>query len=721
MVQTDAMSAKDDATDDVNHAHQALNSPSERPQPILFGNWSFNADSGDLCDGETTTRLEPQVAKLLNHFLTHQHKVISREALIAAVWDNRTVSDDAINRCVSILRHILSPQDKHAYIETVVRKGYIAHFPASADMKSAVEQPGRRRKYLFLAALVSVAAIILYLIAGNVGDPNMELREPASSGPPMVAVLPFTSTSQGSDGEFFANGVHDDLLTQLAKLQSMRVISSTSVMEYEGVARNLRKIGEELGADVILEGSVQIAGNRIRINAQLIDTRTDEHLWAETYDRELSPANIFDVQSEIARTITAELNTTLTAQDREQLALIPTKNMAAYRAYHRAMQIRESGSSGVSDPEYLQALEEAVELDPEFSRAWAELVSNLALLNFSGDMPDMTVRAESALQHLQAIAPGSADHLMGQAAYLYYALKDYNRAHDVISRALTMNPSNARAVHLKSWIERRQGDFEAHLASKREALNLDPRNPVFQGIVVSALLIMHRYDEARSEIESSQLGGFYTSSARVFLQFREDRDLDRLQASMLELCPIYNKADCGWDAHIANRDYQQALASLSPSGNEVEPPLITVEDRRRIYTHWLMKDDERIAQELPQWLAQLEKDRTDSGSFYRPQSYLSQALLYGIEGNAEEAERLIKRWFRLQPIDWAEKSVVQHEACRILGMIGATQAAVQCIRRGIVETSYVTPFFEPYLPFYDALRGEPEFIQMLADIDGPEH
>lgn len=133
----------------------------------------------------------------------------------------------------------------------------------------------------------------------------------------MVAVLPFISDSQIGDSEFFATGVHNDLLTQLAKLQSIRVISATSVMEYRNVGRNIRKIGEELGADVILEGSIQIVPNQIRINTQLIDTRTDEHLWAESYDRELSPVNIFDVQSEIARAISKELNTTLTAEDSE--------------------------------------------------------------------------------------------------------------------------------------------------------------------------------------------------------------------------------------------------------------------------------------------------------------------------------------------------------------------------------------------------------------------
>jgi TolB-like protein len=199
----------------------------------------------------------------------------------------------------------------------VVRKGYLAHFPLSPATESPATQPQRRRKFLLLAVLASLVAIVLYTIASRVSDSTVEVREVAGGGPPMVAVLPFISDSQIGDSEFFATGVHNDLLTQLAKLQSIRVISATSVMEYRNVGRNIRKIGEELGADVILEGSIQIVPNQIRINTQLIDTRTDEHLWAESYDRELSPVNIFDVQSEIARAISKELNTTLTAEDSE--------------------------------------------------------------------------------------------------------------------------------------------------------------------------------------------------------------------------------------------------------------------------------------------------------------------------------------------------------------------------------------------------------------------
>jgi TolB-like protein len=637
----------------------------------LFGGWQFNADSGDLHDGESTIRLEPLVARLLAYFLSHQNRVISRDELIAAVWENRLVSDDAINRCVSILRHTLSPQDKNAFIETVVRKGYIAHFPA--------------------APVAEYSAV-----------------------PPMIAVLPFSSASQTGDSEFFANGVHDDLLTQLSKLQSMRVISSTSMQEYRDVAHNMRKIGEELGADVILEGSVQIAAGRIRINAQLIDARTDAHLWAESYDRELTAANIFEVQSEIAQAIANELSTALTPQDSKQLAIIPTQNMAAYRAYHRALQLRDASPTNLSSQEYLQALETAVELDPMFSRAWAELVSTLAYLNIRGDSPELTLRAEQALQHLQDIAPGSADHLIGQAAYVYYALKDYDQAHDLISLALAMQPSDVNALRLRSWIERRQGDYDASLASKYEARRLDPRNPSLTDTVLITLLVTHRYDEAWAESRIAPVRTLTTGYLGALQNFQEDRDFPKLQDSMQELCQYSEEADCGWEAHIANRDYRRALESLDAAGDE---PAVSDFDRRKIFTYWLMGNDEILRERLPEWQNQLARNQDESGRYPFSPSYIGAAMLAGIQGNANDAARLIARWDRHAPVDWAERVGRRQEACRVLGMIAATQATVKCIREGLAEPSGIIPFLEPYLPYYDPLRDEPAFIEMLDAID----
>jgi TolB-like protein/tetratricopeptide (TPR) repeat protein len=689
---------------------------SDKPGQIAFGRWCFTTDTGDLSDGESTTRLEPQVAKLLEYFLTHQNVVISRDELIESVWEKRIVSDDAINRCVSILRQTLSPDSKQTYIETVIRKGYLAHFPAPALKHPGDLLPVRHRSYFLLAILAVLAVILVDNIIINQERLSWEDREQAMSGPPLVAVLPFTSANQDSDSEFFAHGIHNDLLTQLAKLQSMRVISATSVMEYRGIAKNVREIGEELGADVILEGSVQIAANQMRINAQLIDTSTDEHLWAETYDRTLSPVDIFDVQSEIARSIATKLHATLTVNDNKQLSLIPTKNMAAYRAFHRAMQIWET-RDGTDDTKYIQALEQTVELDPAFTRAWAELVSVLSFQNFSGNKPEFTLRAEQALQHLQQVAPGSTDHLIGQAVYVYYTLKDYNQAHDIISQALSMNPSDVRVIELKSWIERRQGDFNAFVESRKESRRLDPRNLKWTNLLINALLLTHRYDEALTAVENSTTESFTIAYARSLLMFREQRDFNHFQQSVQKLCHLYEQPNCGWEVHIANRDYLAALDSFEQQEGESDSIVIEAAELNRIFTYWLMQDETSLSQGLTTWNAQLENGRNDSGEFPDSRSYIGAATLSGIQGNATEAVRLIDKWYRYRPVDWANHSLWSHNACRILGMAAATDAAVQCIKQGLKQATLIMAFWEPYLPFYDPIRDQPEFLEMLTEID----
>ncbi|MDX1406167.1 MAG: hypothetical protein R3192_16630 [Woeseiaceae bacterium] len=575
----------------------------------------------------------------------------------------------------------------------------------------------RRSRYLIAAGLTGIVGVMLLVFFGKVADSPREAPKIMNEGPPVVAVLPFDSPDQEYESEFFADGVHDDLLTQLTKLQSIRVISSTSVNEYRNFAGDIRSIGEELGADAILEGAVHIAHDRIRINVQLSDVRTGAHLWAETYDRELSPANIFDLRDTIARAIARSLDAELTAQDDRQLTIIPTENMAAYQAFHRAMQMTEKHFVDYTDPRFREALEEAVELDPTFSRAWAELITNLAYVNWSGEYPELNRRAEQGLETLKAVAPESGDYLLGLAGYVYYALKDYDRAHDLISRAMTMNPGDVRVLEIKSWIERRQGRFDAWLNTLMEARRLDPRNPRWVGWVAHALVTLHRYDEALAEIETSRLDSYRIDYFRNVLLFREHRNFGRLQEAMEELCQLHERESCGWVAYIGNRDYRGALDSFSQLNGPFQLP-VTPTDLQRLLTYWLTNDKDLVAEWVSHVQIPLEPAHDAFGNVVGNSAHLAAAILAGLRGNSVESERLVQLWFRYSPKDWADRMFQRQIACRILGMLAATDAAVACIRDGLAEPSTVMPFLEPYLPFYDALRNDQEFIDMLAEIDG---
>jgi TolB-like protein/Tfp pilus assembly protein PilF len=582
----------------------------------------------------------------------------------------------------------------------------------------------RRTDYVILTALGAVVAAILYSAIGGVVEAPRDRWEQDQSRPPMLAVLPFVATNPSGESESFAAGVHDDLLTQLSKIQSIRVISRTSVMSYRDTVRNIREIGEALGADTILEGGVQSAGNRIRINAQLIDARTDEHMWAETYDRELTLANIFEVQSEIARAITSAMRATLTEKDATALAAIPTENMAAYRAYHRAIDLRDNHGR---TEEIIAILEEAVALDPMFTRAWAEMVGSLSLMTFNRQQheTERVEQAEEALEHIRSIAPESPDYVIAQAYYTYYTLKDYDRALQLILQAQEMVPSDARLLEVGSWIQRRQGDYGGRIESLRRARDLDPKNPMWVDALTRALILSHYYDEARSVIESSSTEDYWISFYDVLLRVDEHRDLSRWAREVEALQTEFDVTDDPyslWDTYVASRNFQAAEQLLSQMpGNADDPELLhpyTTKLRNSVITYYFLGKQEELNLASGQMRSLIASKRAPDGSIQFLYTLLDLALVEAAEGNADEAMRLVRQWRRLESTDLAGLMLNRSVSCAILGMAGATVEAVECLREAFEEPSYAAPFLDPYYPQYDLIRDEPEFVELVAEIDG---
>jgi tetratricopeptide (TPR) repeat protein len=476
-----------------------------------------------------------------------------------------------------------------------------------------------------------------------------------------------------------------------------------------------------------LEGGIQSAGEQIRINVQLIDARTDEHLWAQTYDRELSPSNIFEVQTDIARAITSAMQATLTAQEVTQLTVIPTENMAAYRAYRRAMEARDS--TEVFDTiAFRLALEEAVALDPTFTRAWAELAGVLSFENLVVVNPELLQQAEQALEQIKTLAPKSADYLIAQTYYTYYILKNYDRAYQMIKQAQVMRPSDARILELRSWIERRLGDFEGKIESTRQARILDPRNLKWTRNITRDLMMAHHYDEASAEIKDSGFQDYTLSYWNSVLQLKEHRDFARWAEAVAAIQREFSNVEDPyklWEARIANKDYQAAKDLVHVMQEEwvdgaKAGGVLSSKIRSQIVTYWFLQLNNRLAEVLIEARANLEEGLDTDDDFSRPDAILDMALVTAAEGNTEESERLIRSWERRSAEDFAEMAFSQHRSCRVLGMAGSTAPAIECIRRGLEEPSFVMPFLEPYLPYYDSMRDEPEFIDLLAGLGDAE-
>ncbi len=259
-----------------------------------------------------------------------------------------------------------------------------------------------------------------------------------------MAVLPFQSLTEDEESREFALGIHDDLLTQLTRIDDLRVTSRTSVMTYADSDKPAGEIARDLGVGSLVEGGVRSSGGRVRVNVQLIDAATDEHLWAETYDRELTAENVFAIQGEIARAVTEALEAELSPQEAAALAELPTTSTEAWGAYHRARRLWGTSAEGTFDTLIVAEYRRAVELDPEFVAAWAGLVRAEAWLIRTGEETD-TVPAWTSLDSLRQLAPDAPEVSLAEAYYRYYAHADFDGALPYAQEYRRLVPATLRA------------------------------------------------------------------------------------------------------------------------------------------------------------------------------------------------------------------------------------------------------------------------------------
>ena len=314
-----------------------------------------------------------------------------------------------------------------------------------------------------------------------------------------IAVLPFANRSNLEEDLFFTDGIHDDLLTQLAKISDLRVISRTSVMEYRDTTKKIKEIAAELGVGKILEGGIQRAGKRIRVNAQLIDVATDEHLWAETFDREMTVENIFDIQSEITRHIVTAVRGELSVAENEALAQRPTDKLDAYEAYLKAKMFLNDPL--YSPEKYINAevwLKRAVASDPGFALAWSLLVvtNGQAIWQAYDETPERFQAALDALNNAEKYGPDLPETLGARAEYLYRIKNDFHAAEALFAQASAAKPGDSDLLSSLAITERRTGHFEQAITHFQMAIDLDPANIDARNVLLVTLVLMGAFERA---------------------------------------------------------------------------------------------------------------------------------------------------------------------------------------------------------------------------------
>jgi TolB-like protein/class 3 adenylate cyclase len=584
------------------------------------------------------------------------------------------------------------------------------------------------------------AAILLLVLAVIIAGAFFILRQPIQTAPAIIeksiAVLPFENLSSDKENAYFTDGVQDEILTDLAKIADLKVISRTSVMQYKTeVARNLRKIAEELGVAHVVEGSVQRAGNKVRVNVQLIDARNDRHEWAENYDRPID--DVFAIQSEIAKAIADQLQARLSPGEKNSIEQRPTADVVAFEQYSKAKTlILIQGGGGGEDRAFKEAidlLKSAIARDPAFHAAFCQLVlanDNLYAQGYD-HTPERLSAAEEALKKAAELRPDSADTHLTRAQHLYYALRDYNGALSELDFAREGLPNDPRVVELTGYILRRQGKFEEGLRALQQAATLDLRNTLLLQQIFTSYLAMRRDAEAAATLDRGlQIKpddiAFGVLRAELDLQWRGDpepmcRFVERVRRERPEFIP--DVVDNWFRCALAKRDWagaEQALAALGENPFWPEPPILLNRDFGEGLFARAIHDDARArrafitARAAQEQVVQKQKD-------YAP-GLCVLGLIDAALGNNQAALEEGRRATELLPVskDAINGQIVRAYFAMIAAWAGEKDLAIEQLS-AVVQAGLYAPFCTYYgylktFPLWDPLRGDPRFEKIVASL-----
>ena len=584
---------------------------------------------------------------------------------------------------------------------------------------------GHRRRNLIL---LIVAAVIVSVSAGFLLLPRV-VREKVDKS---VAVLPFQNLSSDPENAYFADGIQEEVLTRLAKIADLKVISRASTQRYQSEPGNLAEIAKQLGVANILEGSVQKAGNQVRVNVHLVNVQTGSQLWAETYDRKLS--DIFVVESEIAKGIAESLQATLTGREEQALAANPTNNPQAYDAYLRGLAYEARGNYS-SDALFkaIDFYDLAVRIDPNFALAWARLSGAHALLYFNRGDTTAARRdaAKEALEHAQKLQPNSPETLLFLGYYQYWVLHDYGLAKTTFEQVSKMLPGNSEVSYALAAIARREGHWAESVAYWEQGLALDPLN--------TALLIevAWTYDALRQfpaalNLYNRALGILPNEVSLMALK----ASIYQAQGNLQESAKLLVQVNAQTDSDMAVR---VKLAQLRLERNQTEAVRFVQPRQARLrFASEIEKGAKQgglaliqrqagdtasakaAAEQARNTLEPLSKDQPDN-AFVASALAVAYAVLDDKSSALNEAQRAIA----LVPSSKDQLSGPGYEEnlALIETIIGENSRAISTLTR-LLQTPYggwiynpapVTPALLRLDPLWDPLRADPAFQKLCEE------
>lgn len=713
------------------------------PEPGEFqlGPWTVLPAEGTLGSEGRSIRLEPRVMDVLVYLAAHPEKVVSKEELIAAVWGGAFVEEGALSQAVHSLRKALGDDAKQPrYIQTLPRRGYRLIAPVTVPVRSqetgAPESapvrpepsplPARtdRRAGLLLVALGLALLAVVWISSARTAKPRETEPKAAEASGTRVIVLPFENLGE-PENAFFADGLTEEITKDLTSLPALQVISRTSALHYKDADKPLREIGRELGVDYVLEGTVRWGGEgpdgkpRVRVTPRLVRVADDAQVWADSFDREVE--DIFEVQDEISQRVIGRLGITLQPETKRAMRRVPTENLEAYEAYLRGLELRNQPYYSEKHIRHaVPMFERAVELDPEFAEAWAELSQTHSYLALNSDSsPGRVEAARRALDRAAALGPDLDPVRLAQGYFSYRCLKDYEQAHEVFAAAVRSSPNNPEALQALGLVSRRLGRLAEAIDALERSVSLDPQAFKLIWAIAETYAALREYEQAdRSFARAISLAPDQPTywEERILNRLAWKGDVDEARTLLAEapipdhpeLLPIAFRLD------FYQRDYEGALARISPQRMQALPPheenrlalLVAAARERRGDPAGARATAEANLASLKVRLARFPND-----AYYR--GFLAVALAQ--LGRRDEALREAEKAFQQKRNDTFSGPRFEETQALVDAILGRRREAVQRLAR-LLAVPYQRPISAAELrlnPLWDPLRDDPEFEALL--------
>ncbi len=696
----------------------------EPSDTVRFGDFEVDLRAGELLKRGHKIKLQEKPFQILEILLEQPGDMVSRHELAERLWPADTFVDfeRGLNTAIGKLRTALGDSaEKPRYVETVARRGY--RFIGSIEPPAGLsERPSSNRKTAFVAVVAAtvVALMAAYLLLGRAPAPT------PTSTRPRIVVLPFENLEQPED-HYFADGMTQEITSRLAIVRAIGVISRNSANKYRNSDKGTKQIGEVLGVDFILEGTVRWQEGQVRVTPQLIRISDDTQIWSEPYDGVTD--DVFGVQSDIARGVIEQLGISLVASEQKSLDSPPTADPDAYQAYVRGLS--HLWSPGVAQVEEsslaIESLEKAVELDPGFAKAYAELAVAHTWFYRHDPSPQRLELAEQAVAKAFDLEPDLAEAHLAQGL-IYHQGKDYPRALEQLAIAANGIPNGTRIALLMAMVKQAQGHLEEALEQSKQAYELDPRNEFLATFIAVNLGQLRRYAEADRYLAlllTIAPGQFFTH-VYIAINSWAKGDLEGARDALTSL-PDQSQdvaVVIWWRQLLMERRIEEALGKLNSAPQEAfnlatwfYPKALLIAN-----TYDLLGETGRADSAYADAVVVLERELEERPKDPRIHSALG--IAHAGLGRAKEAVKEGQEAVKLAPV---EVNILRgrgavHNLALIYTMLGDHEAALEELDT-LLSIPSGTILSVPHLeldPLWDSLREHPGYRELVEKHSRPD-